>query len=118
MPWIMVLDDEPLIAMMLRDWLLELGCHEAPMAHSVSDALAIVNGTKLDGAILDVSLGESDSLVVAAALLERAIPFAFATGLDPSTLRAGFADAPTLSKPFEFDDVRKLVTKLLARRAP
>ncbi len=62
MPRILVLDDEPLISMMVEElismmveeWLTELGCETVGPANSVPNALGLINGTAIDGAILDV----------------------------------------------------------------
>jgi CheY-like chemotaxis protein len=56
MPRILVLEDEPLIAFMVRDWLAELGYETAGPAPSVRSALEIIAASNVDGAILDVSL--------------------------------------------------------------
>ncbi len=42
MPKILVVDDEPLIAMMIADWLAEQGLETVGPAHSVSQALALL----------------------------------------------------------------------------
>ncbi|MEJ0098106.1 MAG: response regulator [Bauldia sp.] len=80
MPRILLLDDEPLIAMMVADWLAEIGCETVGPADSVASALGFLDGEPLDGAILDVWLGDEDSFPVADTLRRRGVPFAFATG--------------------------------------
>jgi CheY-like chemotaxis protein len=113
MPRVLILEDEPLIAMMVQDWLDELGCETVGPAGSASDALALMGGVELDGAILDVSLGGHDSFAVAAALRERAVPFAFATGHGADRIDAQFKDVPTLLKPYDFEKVRQVLATLL-----
>jgi CheY-like chemotaxis protein len=115
MPRILVVDDEPLIAMMVEDWLGELQCETVGPAGSAQEALALIQGRELDGAILDVSLGNHDSFAVAAALRERAVPFAFATGHGRDRIEERFKDVPTLLKPYNFDSVRKVLATMLAR---
>jgi CheY-like chemotaxis protein len=56
-PRVLVLEDEPLIAVMVRDWLDELGCETVGPAHTVPAALALIEGALLDGAILDMTIG-------------------------------------------------------------
>jgi hypothetical protein len=47
------------------------------------------------------------------------VPFAFATGHGRGGLPKGFEDAPLLTKPFDFDDVRRLIALFeQARAAP
>jgi CheY-like chemotaxis protein len=115
LPRVLVLEDEPIIAMMVRDWLTELGCEAVGPAHSVADALALISGAeRLDGAILDVSLGDQNCYSVADVLNDRGIPFAFATGQAVDGVAAARHEhAPTLSKPYDFEAIRGVVTKLL-----
>ena len=57
MPRILVVDDEPLVSMLVEDWLRELGCEVVGPARSVQQGLDFVGTAPLDGAILDVNLG-------------------------------------------------------------
>jgi DNA-binding response OmpR family regulator len=113
LPRVLVLEDEPLIAVMMRDWLTELGCETVGPAHTVHDALALILAAAPNGAILDVSLGDQDCTPVAEILREHGVPFAFATGHAVDGLTAIYAQALTLSKPYDFEAVRDVVTKLL-----
>jgi CheY-like chemotaxis protein len=117
MPRILVLDDEPLIAMMLRDWLEELGCETLGPAHSVGSALAFIAGDPLDAAILDVSLGHENCYPVADALMKLGIPMAFATGHGGQEIDPRFKDALVLSKPFGFEAVKRVVDRLIGAHA-
>jgi DNA-binding NtrC family response regulator len=110
---ILVLEDEALIAMMLQDWLTELGCEMIGPAASVRSALDIACGSELDGAILDVSLSDGDCFSVADALRNRGVPFAFATGHGASAVAARFKNEFVLRKPFAFDAVKDTVSRLL-----
>jgi CheY-like chemotaxis protein len=116
-PRVLVLEDEPLIAMMMRGWLTELGCEAVGPAHTVPDALALIDDGPLDGAILDVSIGDRDCSPVADALRQRRIPFALATGRAPDALSAAYADVPSLAKPYDFAAVRGVLARLLGNDA-
>ncbi len=116
MPRVLVVEDEPLIAMLVEDWLAELECQTVGPAATAQDALALIDDA-LDGAILDVSLDGHDSFAVAAALRERAIPFAFATGHANDRIEDRFKDAPKLAKPYDFDRVKSVLAVLLTGRA-
>jgi CheY-like chemotaxis protein len=115
MPRVLVVDDEPLIAMMVEDWLVELACEPVGPVGSAADALALIAQETLDGAILDVSLGGHDSFAVAAALRERAVPFVFATGYGRERIEERFKDTPTVLKPYNFESVRRAVAGMLAQ---
>jgi CheY-like chemotaxis protein len=113
-PRILVVDDEPLISMMLEAWLAELDC-ETVGAHSVRGALALLDGAALDGALLDVSLGPGEKCYsLAAVLRDRGIPFAFLTGYEAEDIDARFRKTLVLCKPFEFDAVKVAILKLLS----
>ena len=51
-------------------------------------------------------------------LREHGVPFAFATGHAVEGLAANYAQALTLSKPYDFEAFRGVVTKLLNGHAP
>ena len=112
MPRVLVVDDELLIAMMVEEWLSELACETVGPAHSVTKALELINSARPDAAILDVSLGAEESYPIADALRARQIPFALATGHSANDVESRFKDVPILSKPFDFDTVRLVVSKL------
>jgi len=103
---VLIVEDEPLIAMMLEDFVDALGHRVAGSADTVTAALDHVGKTPFDVAILDVHLrGGEPSWAVADALSDRGIAFVIATGgmIDPPPAR--HAEAPTLPKPFTMDRV-------------
>jgi CheY-like chemotaxis protein len=113
---ILVVDDEPLIAMLLEDWLVELGHEPVGPVNSVTDALELIEQTdRPDGAILDVALGAESSYPVADALASLGIPVLFATGHSGESLPARFKGAPTLTKPFDFETVKRAVHEMSRR---
>lgn len=116
-PRFLVLEDEPLIAVMVKDWLDELGCETVGPAHTVPAALALIEGGILDAAILDMTIGSQDSSAAADALRVRGIPFAFATGRSGDGMAARYPDVPTLAKPYDFAALRGLVAGLLGSHA-
>jgi DNA-binding response OmpR family regulator len=112
-PRILVVDDEPLISMLIEDWLNELGCEVVGPARCVADGLDLVERAELDAAILDVNLAGESSLSLANALKLKGVPVAFATGDSGIDENSGFADPILLNKPFMFEDVKAVVGKLL-----
>lgn len=112
-PRVLVLEDEPLIAMMVQGWLEELGCETVGPAHSVPTALDLIANGSLDGAILDVSIGSGDSTAVADALRQKGVPYALATGRAGGKLVAEYGKAPSLLKPYDFADVRGVMAQIL-----
>jgi CheY-like chemotaxis protein len=115
MPRILLLDDEPLISMMVEEWLTEIGCETVGPANTIPGAFDLINSEGLDGAILDVTIGRDDSFSIADVLVGRGIPFAFATGHGPHGIADRFTDPLVLSKPFDFAAVQSIVARLLER---
>ena len=54
---ILIVDDEPLIAAMMEEWLSELGHIVGGPAHNLARALELAE-SDFDAAIVDVSLGK------------------------------------------------------------
>ena len=110
---ILVVEDEPLIAMMLEDFLDMLGHRVAGTADSVDGALAVIGQGGVDAAILDVNLrGGEKSGPIADALAGDDIPFVLATGGSSDTIPDHHRDRPTLAKPFTMDGVKKVLADL------
>jgi CheY-like chemotaxis protein len=116
-PRILVVDDEPLISMLVEGWLGELGCEVVGPTGSVEGGLKLIASGPLDGAILDINLAGENSYSVANALKARGIPFAFATGDSNVDADSGFKDSLLLHKPFDFEAVKSVVGKLLTQAA-
>ena len=106
---ILVLDDEPLIAMMVEEWLSELGCETIGPANSVAAALSLIDGNALEGAILDVTLGNENCYSVAEILKNKKVPFAFATGRGADGIDSRYKDALLLAKPFDFAAIKGVI---------
>jgi len=112
---ILIVEDEPLIAMMLEDFLDVLGKQLAGTADTVADALALIEAGGVDAAILDVNLRNGEkSWPVADALAAKGVPFVFATGGSHDSLVEQYRGRPTLPKPFTMDAVAKTLDALTA----
>lgn len=109
----LLVEDEPLIAMMLEDVLSELGHTATGTADNVAGALGLIEKGALDAAILDVNLrGGETSEAIADALTRRGIPFAFASGGGEDGVAEQHRARPLLQKPFTFDGVEAVVAQL------
>ena len=77
---VLIVEDETLVAMLIEEYLLELGCEVAFSASRVAKAMRGLQTCGIDVAVLDVNVaGESISQVVET-LVQRGIPFLFASG--------------------------------------
>ena len=112
---ILIVEDEPLIAMMLEDFLDALDRIVAGMADSVASALELVEAGGIDAAVMDVNLrGGETCWPIADALAARGIPLVLATGGAGDMIAEAYRDRPVLSKPFTMDSVEKVLDSLVA----
>jgi len=109
---ILVVDDEPLIAMLAEEWLGELGHDVVGPAHNLHAGLELAR-EPIDGAIVDVSLGKDSGCEIANLLFLKGIPFIFATGHSLPENRLGSKPAAILTKPFQFDAFRLAVQAMV-----
>ena len=110
---VLIVEDEPLIAMMLEDFLDALDRQVAGSADSVADALDLVGKGGIDAAILDVNLrGGEQCWAIADALAGAGIPFLLATGGAGDAIVEAHRNRPVLSKPFTMAKVDTALTAL------
>lgn len=100
---ILVVEDEPLVAMMVEDILLGENAVVIGPAASLAKALELAQG-EFDAALLDVNLAAERVYPVARRLQQRGIPFVFATGYGGPDEEWG--NMPNiLEKPYSRGDV-------------
>jgi len=110
---ILIVEDEPLIAMMLEDFIQSLGHEVSGNCDSVGSALAEIARADFDLAILDVNLKGESVWPVAAALRAKGIPFVLATGGHVDPPPAEFDNVPTIEKPYTIDRVTPIIEAVL-----
>lgn len=103
---ILIVEDEPLIAMMLEDFLESLGHRIVAACDGVDEALGHVEAGGFDVAILDVQLRDGRQCwPVADRLADLGVPFVLATGGHVEPPPARHAAVPVLSKPYTIDAI-------------
>lgn len=108
---ILVVEDEPLIAMMLEDFLESLGHRVHASCDNIAEALKHTESGGFDLAILDVNLKGELIWPVASALRERGIPFVIASGGHVEPPPGDFASAPVLEKPYTIDRIEPALAR-------
>jgi PAS domain S-box-containing protein len=98
---VMLVEDEPLVGMMLKDMLGDLGVSIIGPFTSVAEALPAAGEANVDFAILDINLAGEWVYPVAEVLAGRSVPFVFVTGYSKEFLDRRFADIPVYEKPIE-----------------
>ena len=111
---ILIVEDEPLIAMMLEDFLESLGHAVVATCETVEEALDRVDQGGFDVAIIDVQLKDGKRVwPVADRLAAEGTPFVIATGGHVEPPPAAHADAPVLSKPYTIDAIAPALARAL-----
>jgi DNA-binding NtrC family response regulator len=105
---VLIVEDEPLIAMTLEDLLKDSGCTVAGPAASVKQGMRLIEQEAVDAAILDVNLRGELVFPLADALAEQSIPFVYVTGYG-KLLRACNHGRPVLQKPYNNQQLLKIL---------
>lgn len=114
---VLIVEDEPLIALQLGEVLADEGARVVGPAGSVAAALALVS-PGLGIALLDVNLGGERSFAVADALARFGVPFVFLTGYGPDVdLPERFAGATALEKPIDIEGLLAALRQMLGAAA-
>ena len=109
---ILVVEDEPLIAMEIENVLLSLGCTVVGPTGSLRTALELATVEVLDGAILDVSIRGLEVYPVADVLLGRGVEFILASGYTDWALPLRFRNRSRLTKPYDYATLVQMLLTL------
>ncbi len=107
---VLVVEDEPLIAFLLEDMILELGAAFVGPFVSRAAAVDAARRDDFDVALIDLNLAGERADEVATVLSGRGIPFALASGGADNAPSLGQLAA--LQKPYSFDDVAATLQRL------
>lgn len=112
----LILEDEPIIAFALEDMLESMGCASVLVAARIDEAHALLAGSDVDIAILDVNIHGERSYPVADELVDRGVPFVFATGYGDMEHPDRYRGIPTVTKPYSVEQLRKALSTVIAAR--
>ena len=117
---VLIVEDEPLIALELQNALCLAGA-SILAATNIKDALQLIGHARISAAIVDVNLGGRDCSDVCAALTKSSIPFMFYTGYSTADALPAWPDAPAVRKPAQgatmVDTIMQLLPSQVAPRA-
>jgi CheY-like chemotaxis protein len=102
---VLVVEDEPLIAIDLETTLADLGCLVVATASDAAAALELARTSAIDIALVDLTLQGKLALDTVYALLERGIRVILATAMSDELLPAAFVALTVVRKPFSPDDI-------------
>ena len=97
---LLIVEDEPLLAMQLSQSLRDFGWNVLGVAGSIEDANRILaDQARPDAAILDVDLGGSPVFPLARARRRTGVPFIFCTGYEDLEYSSEFSNCTAVRKP-------------------
>jgi light-regulated signal transduction histidine kinase (bacteriophytochrome) len=112
---LLLVEDSLIIALDAEDIATRLGADDVVTAASVDAALDLIAASPPTVAILDINLGNGNSFPIADALLDRDVPFMFATGYGE---QAQFPDQhrgrPVVQKPYTIENVARALAEMLS----
>jgi len=114
---ILIVEDEPMLAYALQEFLTEAGFRIAGVASRLDSALALIQATPCDAAILDANLRGVSAGPVAEALEARGTPFIVLSGYARDQQPTAFAAALHLQKPCRPETLIHALRGLLAPHA-
>lgn len=101
---VLVLEDEPIIAMLVEQMLEDAGALVDGHA-TLASAEAAIDRMRPDMAVLDVNIHNETSYALAARLTDLRVPVIFATGYGIGAHPEAFAQIPTVSKPYDLAEI-------------
>ena len=113
---ILIIEDEPLVALDIETALQGRGYEIAAVATSVKEAFDALTNSTIDLVLLDGNLRGHPVDDVADALRFRDIPFLFVSGYGRESLPVDFVDIPILQKPFDHEQLVRSVHSLMQGR--
>jgi len=96
---VLLVEDEILVAMMMKDILTELGFTVIGPFSRLIEAMDAAVHDEVDASIIDVDLGGEFVNSVADVLAARKIPFVFVTGYGVESIDRRFGYVPIVKKP-------------------
>ena len=105
---LLVVEDEYFIADDLAQDMKAKGAEVIGPASSIDDALRLIaENDQFDGAVVDINLKGKMAFPVADALIDRGIPFVFATGYDHTSIPPDYAHIPRFEKPIDMNKIAR-----------
>jgi CheY-like chemotaxis protein len=114
---VLVVEDESMIRMLLEGMLTDLGYTVAAEAGRIEEAVALAKQAEFDVAVLDVNLNGQPVTPVVEVLIERGLPFVFASGYGARGVPEAYRGNPTLQKPFQIEALAQALEAATAKAA-
>ena len=112
---VLVVEDEPMIAMFLEDTIEMLGLQIVGPVAQLDEALAFAFKGGFDCAILDINIRGGNSYAVADLLRERGCPFVLSTGYSNWSIPKHLMEEKRLNKPYSTSELEFELRNLCTR---
>ena len=110
---LLVVEDEPLVSMLLSEILTGLGATVAGPYGRLADAMAAAKAERFDGAVLDINLAGERVDPLADLLMGVGVPYVFITGYQRDSVDRRYANVPVLQKPIDGAALESVLLTLL-----
>lgn len=114
---VLIVENEPIIAMLLKDVVESLGHRVCDIVATEAGAVAIALASRPDLMIVDAGLRDGSGVTAMQIILkQRAMPHIFVTG-DKRSVQQMAPDATILEKPFFIPDLVRAIEEAMANSA-
>ena len=108
---VMIVEDEPLVAMAMSDLMVELGLTVVGPFGKVGQAIAALKENSINAALLDINLAGELVYPLADILLADNVPFVFVTGYGSESIDRRYANVSVLQKPIKRDMLQSIFAR-------
>jgi CheY-like chemotaxis protein len=115
--FILLVEDEALIRMMISEMVEELGHIVVAEAGSIEAARQLAETAAFDLAILDINIDGLNIQPIAEIIEKRGLPFLFVSGYGVKGLPEPFRTRPVLDKPCFLEQLKQEIELLLHRES-
>ena len=105
---VMIVEDEPLVAMAMSELMAELGMTVVGPFGRVGQAIEALKGNSVSAALLDINLAGELVYPLADRLMADNVPFVFVTGYGTESIDRRYANVRVLQKPIKRDALRNM----------
>lgn len=110
---ILIVEDEPLIALGIESDLIEAGFDVVGVAGTIEKTKELIAKADFDLLILDGNLHGSSTQLIAEMLTKQGTPFVVLTGYSSGQLGEWVNDVPRITKPYGTSQLLDAISKLL-----
>jgi DNA-binding NtrC family response regulator len=98
---LLLVEDEALVGMMMKDTLTEMGFAVIGPFNSIAAAMPAARQDRFSAAVLDINVNGELIYDLADVIVARDIPLVFVTGYGSEAIEKRFERVPTLQKPID-----------------